>query len=93
MLFLGMTVVPVPILVGVCPLVTVLCQEGDAILLSHFQTRNFSHLEFSKSTITIDPRNRFKAMKENMTLRQVLYLRGLELLIFQCCFYFHEFTQ
>lgn len=53
---------------SVSPCHSVLCQEGDAIPLSHCQTGNFSHFEFS-----IDSRNRLKAaVEENMTLQMAV---------------------
>lgn len=58
---------------SVSPCHSVLCQEGDAIPLSHCQTGNFSHFELSKPPITIGSRNKLKAaVEENMTLRMAV---------------------
>lgn len=66
-----MTVVPVSIPVSMRPFVTVCCVRKEMLLHSVISKQGiFSHFGFSKSTITIDSRNRFKAaVEENMTLR------------------------
>lgn len=75
---------------SVSPCHSVLCEDRDAIPLRCFQTGNFSQFEFSKSVITIDSR----LLQRKIGLWEwLLALRGLKLLLFQCCFCLHEFTQ
>lgn len=94
-MFLGMTVVPVSVLVSVCTFVRVCCVRKEMLFHSVISKQGiFLILDFqsqqSQLTLETDPRLLWRKI---LLWYRLLYLRGLELLLFQCCFYLHEFTQ
>lgn len=95
MLFLGMIVVPVSILVGMCAFVTVCCVRKEMLFHSVISKQGIIlilNFQSQQLQLTLEKDSRLLWRKIWLWDR-LLYLRGLELLTFQCYFCLHEFTQ
>lgn len=88
-------VVPVSSFAGVCPLVTVCCVRKEMLFHSVFAKQGiFLILSFQSQQSQLPLEKGSRLLWRKIWLWEwLLPLRGLELLLFQCCFYLHEFTQ